>query len=371
VGSRALLDAVRLVPVTDAQRNALAGTGDGDLVYNSDRQQMEQRASGLWVPASGALGGGNLLINSSFEYAPGALAFGAGHGWEIAALSPIMNVGSAAAQISDGVNGSLQCAGITPHTTTNNTGITQAVTPEGAPIGSKFTFSVWLKSNGYNSTVQIAARDMANAVEADSGAITLTSAWKRYAVTLTCGAGVIGDIVVSIQSFSHGTGQFLADNAQLEFGDQTSSWRSWIGDVVNGQERALGEMARTVSASNQGIAAITEFVITTLATTFFALPTRKYRILVTFNVRDLSAGCHITLRVKDGTTQIEGANAWNHPATAVNRDYGYTRTADFSPSLVGVGSASHTINVTMQSDNAAGLTSLIPSSVQIDDVGTQ
>lgn len=57
MGSRGLIVPFNLVNVTTTQRDALPGVTDGDVVYNATAKRGEIRASGLWVPLSGLLGG--------------------------------------------------------------------------------------------------------------------------------------------------------------------------------------------------------------------------------------------------------------------------------------------------------------------------
>lgn len=221
MASRAYLDALRLAPVTTTQRDALAGTGDGDLVFNTTLGYMQQRANGLWVPANVVKSSGNLLQNSNFAD-PNSISpwtVGAGPGGVTNANATIAR--TTAQQLpGQAYAGLMTLDGV--HTFE---GTYQNV--YGCEPNTTYIFSVWMKVGTLNSPIVIGMRDQTNAVDSSEVDRTLTSTWTRYSQTMTTGAN--GPVWISVfidGNNSNGTGTFYVANAQLEIGDSPMPWES-------------------------------------------------------------------------------------------------------------------------------------------------
>lgn len=168
-------------------------------------------------------------------------------------------------------------------------------------------------------------------------------------------------------------GQVLAvDN----FITQRWVWRSIIlsGQTAGGglqgtypNPTLLIEVARTVDTTLQSVAAITETIITAAATTFTAVAGVKYRITLEGTFRNLAAAvASLTFRIKDGTTLIEQARIVG--AAPINNTGDVVVKTSVETTL---SAGSHTINITMQSSNAAGVSNLAtnwPVVVTVDAV---
>lgn len=131
-----------------------------------------------------------------------------------------------------------------------------------------------------------------------------------------------------------------------------------------------GNVARTVDTSAQSNADATEHVKTGAATTFTALANRKYRISVKLTFRNLAAAnATITYKVKDNTTLIEQARIVSAVGTTLAGTADFVQAFDVETTLT---AGSHTINLTHQSSNAAGMNttgSQSPCVISIDDIG--
>lgn len=129
-----------------------------------------------------------------------------------------------------------------------------------------------------------------------------------------------------------------------------------------------GEVARTKSTADQANADSTEHEITGVATAFTAVANRRYRIRFrgTFTSGTTSSQ-NMTLKIKDNTTLIEEGVQSRMPTdtTALTAQYSHEVETTLT-------AGSHTIRVTQQATNSAGITargtigSLI---VTVDDMG--
>lgn len=132
-----------------------------------------------------------------------------------------------------------------------------------------------------------------------------------------------------------------------------------------------GEVARTVDVTNQGpVADSAEHTITAAATTLTAVANRLYRVTVNIPVRNAAtANASITLRCKDGTTLIETARVYAVTGTTLAGTADYPASFEVETVLT---AGAHTINLTMQSANAAGVQCTagnIPLTIVVEDIG--
>ena len=126
-----------------------------------------------------------------------------------------------------------------------------------------------------------------------------------------------------------------------------------------------GPVGRSKATGSENHHSSTEYVIPSLATTFTAVANRNYRIWAKVDFRnDATGAVHITLKAKDGTTQIEDAQVWVTPSSGAANDHNFIIEVETTLSA-----GSHTINVTIQSDNAAGTDIWAGSRCIIEDIG--
>lgn len=129
----------------------------------------------------------------------------------------------------------------------------------------------------------------------------------------------------------------------------------------------LLEVARTVDTTLQSVASATETIITAAATTFTAVAGVKYRITLEGTFRNLAAAvASLTFRIKDGTTLIEQARIVG--AAPINNTGDVVVKTSVETTL---SAGSHTINITMQSSSASGVSNLAtnwPIVVTVDAV---
>lgn len=156
---------------------------------------------------------------------------------------------------------------------------------------------------------------------------------------------------------------------QICFQTDTGTFLVYEGAVVGWRRpwnMPWGKVARTVDNTTATFTDSSEHALSLAATTFTAVANRQYRIHTSGAFRNLNAavtGC--TFRTKDGSTLIEDARIIAMPATAEDEAVYWAVETDLT-------AGSHTINVTMQSSDAAGIScvaSQYPFLVYIEDVG--
>lgn len=145
------------------------------------------------------------------------------------------------------------------------------------------------------------------------------------------------------------------------FAGATDGWRPpW--------DLEWGELARTVLTTASGVVAdAAEHTVTGAATTFTAVANRKYRVTISGAFRPQQAAgtaSTVTIKVKDGTTLIEQARA---PVVDGSKDAMFSFSVETT-----LTAGSHTVNVTQQNSNAAGVNqvgTIVPLVVIVEDIG--
>jgi hypothetical protein len=170
-------------------------------------------------------------------------------------------------------------------------------------------------------------------------------AFQIFATAALRDAAIVTPQVGQMSIITVGSGSGL-DIGEYEYVGPVLKWtRPW--------GRSWGEIARTRDVTTQTVASAVETVIAAAATLFTAVANRNYRIEAKGSLANLTASPQsLTLRVKDGVTLLE-----NELISALTGMWA-KHTCDF---VVGTFVAGvHTINVTMQSSGASGV-SVCPS----------
>lgn len=186
-----------------------------------------------------------------------------------------------------------------------------------------------------------------------------------FTTQATLTAAVVAPQVGQSAVITTGTGAFtgMAAPGEYIYAGATDGWRPpW--------NNGWGEVGRSVDVTSANQANSTENVIA-VGTTFTAVANRLYRIRIIVGAirNNATANATITFKLKDGVTLIEQLRNMAIIGTTAGGTFDAMTMFEVETSLT---AGAHTINLTIQSSNAAGYLVNAPSSptvMVIDDIG--
>ena len=234
----------RIAPNLAGPYNALGGTfGQTGMIGTVDLGPLIVEAGNLasgavdYTKLSVAIGGGNLLRNSSFE------AFDAvplpANGWGAYNNSPGLEVSTITRVTGRRYGAAVRHAWTGSNTTTKGfyaNAATSGGVVGGWQVGKRYVVSWWARANAAKTVGMALQWNTAPSAQVSLLNPNLDTTWQRYATLITWGGTVeaSGQLFISIPSASPQTGHIEMDDVQVEEGDVLTAYAPTPDEILPG-----------------------------------------------------------------------------------------------------------------------------------------